>query len=430
MKKYFPLITSFLFLTTGCAMLEQLSSKKPLPPSLIYEKVEYTLVETPSISKNPSLFLGGMSGLHFIGLNPKTSAQQFYTLTDRGPNAWTVDIEGLGKSLRPFPLPEFNPQILKIENQPGTNAFKIVGQIPLRDPSGKPLTGLPNLESKDEKPIDLAGKPLKYDLMGIDSEGIAVDDQGNIWICEEYRPSILKFDSKGRLLKRYVPKNSFSADQLRALKTKYKKDVMVDSLPEVLSERKLNRGFEGITVANNKVYAVLQSPLPIKGRQNELSIRMIELDPKSEKVTGQAVYPLTDSSVDKMGDLTFDKKTKRFFAIEQSGEVGDKGVHNIYSFEFVSASTDPTYLPELLTSEELQKVALKKRLELDMVKAGYKNFEKVEGLAILGNNKFAVVNDDDFQISGEPDMKNKTLKMDYNRPTVLAIIEVKEPPSQ
>jgi hypothetical protein len=60
--------------------------------------------EMPSIGETAAgqkLFLGGFSGLHFEGIDPKTGRYKFITHTDRGPNAEPTGIE------RPFLLPNF-----------------------------------------------------------------------------------------------------------------------------------------------------------------------------------------------------------------------------------------------------------------------------------------------------------------------------------
>jgi 2',3'-cyclic-nucleotide 2'-phosphodiesterase / 3'-nucleotidase / 5'-nucleotidase len=103
------------------------------------------------------LFLGGFSGLHFEGVDPKTGRYKFITHTDRGPNA---EPDGIN---RPFLLPQFAPEIIRFERDRKTDALTLTQRIPLQSAPGMPLTGLPNTAIdgspntpyNDEVPVDL-----------------------------------------------------------------------------------------------------------------------------------------------------------------------------------------------------------------------------------------------------------------------------------
>ena len=101
-----------------------------------FDRVEMSSIgETAAGQK---LFLGGFSGLHFEGIEPKTGHYKFITHTDRGPNAEPTGIE------RPFLLPNFAPEIVRFELDRKTGALKLTQRIPLQRERGKRLTGLPN----------------------------------------------------------------------------------------------------------------------------------------------------------------------------------------------------------------------------------------------------------------------------------------------
>ena len=86
---------------------------------------------------------------------------------------------------------------------------------------------------------------LNNDIDGLDTEGIAVDKNGNFWLCDEYGPFIVKADKHGKIIEKYGPK---------------------EGLPEILKYRVPNRGFEGFTIdEKGYVYAAVQSPLDING---------------------------------------------------------------------------------------------------------------------------------------------------------------------
>ncbi len=224
--------------------------------------------------------LGGFSGLSFKG-KTKEGESQFLTLTDRGPNGEPVYISGVGRGARPFLIPDFQPRVLVLETHTPSKTVRIVREIKLTDPLGKPLSGRPQVG--DEKPVNLKGELLETDLMGIDPEGVTVDDQGFLWLCEEYRPSLLKFDPSGKLLKRFIPVGSVKSQDLQSLRKKYGQNVVVEALPAAYKFRRANRGFEGLVFHEGKIHALLQSPLEIPGATNRKVIRWLVFDPKSEK---------------------------------------------------------------------------------------------------------------------------------------------------
>jgi Esterase-like activity of phytase len=60
---------------------------------------------------------------------------------------------------------------------------------------GKPVTGLPNTEGRDEVPYDYSAQTkLHYNPNGMDIEGLVRTSAGDFWLCEEYSPSIVHVD--------------------------------------------------------------------------------------------------------------------------------------------------------------------------------------------------------------------------------------------
>ena len=72
---------------------------------------KYTFRNAPAIgvSDAGTLFEGGFSGLYYV----PGSGNEFYTVTDRGPNADAVSINN-GVPALYFPFPKFNPKIFRI----------------------------------------------------------------------------------------------------------------------------------------------------------------------------------------------------------------------------------------------------------------------------------------------------------------------------
>lgn len=125
-----------------------------------------TLGEIPLGSFSNALLPGSVADDHGIKLGgigsdiyPAGRKGEYWTVTDRGPNG---QIKVDGKKRRTFPVPGFDPAIVRIRVSGDT--IKVIGAIPLTTSSGKAVTGLPNQKSRDEAPYTYdAQTPLSYD---------------------------------------------------------------------------------------------------------------------------------------------------------------------------------------------------------------------------------------------------------------------------
>lgn len=359
----------------------------------------YTVDKNISLGMTTShqeIFVGGFSSLL------KTSNHNtFMTITDRGPNAEPIDIEKTGKNLRPFLLPLFSPRIVEIRLKDQT--FEITNQIILKDSQSKPLSGLPNLNfPSDETAIDIRGHILKPDLMGLDSEGLAVDSQGNYWVSEEYRPSIFKFDSSGRLVRRFIPEASIPKLIIEKYNKKMHSQVFVEALPQQLNDRKVNRGFEGLSLYQNKLFFILQSPLSAEQNSEKAIVPIFEFDIDSEKIIASYNYEFASKKTDKIGDLTFYTKDKAL-VIEQNSQS-----HKIY----------------LIKLNNLNGQSVQKKLLVDLESVGLNGYEKIEGLTVVDKTHIAVIIDNDFGICSDLELKTGTVDLNCDKKSILAIIEV------
>jgi hypothetical protein len=166
------------------------------------------------------------------------------------------------------------------------------------------LTGLPNTAIdgdtntpyNDERAVDLLGTEQPVDPLGGDFEGIALDRDGSFWMVDEYRPAIYHFDENGVLIERFVPLGTAAAAGQPA------GTFGTEVLPEVLAQRRQNRGFEAVAYDGGKVYAFMQSPLrnPATLSNGELnamtSIRVVEFDPATQ-ATRQFIYVLDNANL-------------------------------------------------------------------------------------------------------------------------------------
>lgn len=365
--------------------------------------------------------LGGLSGLFFEGTT-EDGTFLFLTNTDRGPDAGTIDIDGDGDSdTRLFTLPELQPEVVRFEFDPESGAITIRDRIGLTDAEGNPLTGLPNVAGDDGGllPADLDGNPLAFDPLGADLEGIVVNPaNGDLWLADEYRPSIYQFNSEGELLNRYIPNNSDDAVG------------GTETLPGVLNSARDNRGFEAISLDTETgiLYAFIQTPLGNNGSgefdraTSDASqvIRIVGIDPADGSTVAQYVYLLerpqfSEGNVDKIGDAVFAGDGK-FFVIERDSGTTPVSTKPIYEIDISDATnlvgnggllldglTLEQHTPDQLAEAGIEPV--EKREVTNLPSLGYLPSDKPEGLALLPDGSLAVLNDNDF----EPDVKDTTL---------------------
>jgi 3-phytase len=411
--QYIPHPKVLLFIAIPFILCQCKSPEKQVQTAVPKQKF-YTLKSPATIGTTDvgqQLFLGGFSSLVYKG-KTESGEFEFYTITDRGPNAYTMADSKVSDIAKPFLLPAFNPEIIIIRTDSKNMNLEIVSRIPLKYDDTKLMTGLPNIEKTkatagDEYPVNNHGKPLEFDLMGIDSEGLTLDPEGNFWVCDEYRPSILKFSKDGVLIKRFVPAN-FKGSDPKLSKT----------LPAIYGERQLNRGFEGLTYRNGKILAVMQSPLNIKKDKNKNVVRILEFDLKTEKPSGDYMILLADKQIDKIGDINVFNDDLIY--ILQNGQVGENGYHRIFRIRQMTAIKGQ---PEKSNLDKLT-ASYQAPIEiLDLKAAGF-DMEKTEGLAPIDANTMAVINDNDFGLNGGIDRQKGTVPMAPDRSTVLAIISL------
>jgi len=375
----------------------------------------FPLMNAPLLSDASEVALGGFSGLVFEGADADGSLV-FWSPTDRGPNAASYTEDGKPQNeFRPFMIPDFAPRWIRFKLNKSTREIEILSQVELSAPNGRALTGLPNFEASperpgDEIPVNSKAEVLAMDPMGLDTEGLCFDSKSFGWMVEEYRPSIVKFDKSGKMIRRYVPVGSFSVREIKRIDKDYGEDAVMQVLPKELRQRKRNRGFEGVACLNDRVYAAMQSPLPGEGNK----VRVIEFDPKEEEVTRELEYTLDDSvKADKIGDLTSDGT--HLYAIEQNDKTDMKnGIHNVYKLT--------------VPARDSKDVKLQKTHFMDLMKMGFA-FPKVEGLAFVSPKVLAVVSDNDFSLAGNLDLKTGKVPMDKSARSTVGLIPTEEPPS-
>ena len=373
---------------TALIVLTSCQTAKHKPDSL---GTVYDFETLPEIGKSEAgevLFLGGFSGLFYSAKESTSGRYVFYTHTDRGPN-----FESMGHK-RPFALPQFQPRIVRFELNPNGKMARITSTVLLKQKDGKPVTGISN-HFRDEFPVDESGKEIPLDKMGIDPEGLVRLPNGDFWMAEEYRPSLVQFSANGRMIERYVPEGN------------PKGEFGDPALPSILSQRLDNRGFEGLTYFKGRLYAFMQSSLV----KDSTLIRVLEFDPHTRKTTGMFLYRMEGNGSDKIGDASTDPAGKKIFALERDSKRGVTSQKKIFELDFSKAtnilklgkSAFPACSLEVCSEADLTSSAItliEKKRVVDLAKTSAAEHEKLEGLAVLSDGSFMIVNDNDFALNG------------------------------
>lgn len=364
---------------------------------------KYALKTTPLIGTydNKKIFEGGLSGLDFVN----GSNLEFYTVGDRGPNVVaTNSLKAAGKDVKFFPFPAYAPKLWRVRAE--GDSIRILNISPIKRPSGTNISGLPNpLNSGGTGETawsDTSATVVAPDAWGIDNEGVVEGYSNDLWMVDEYGPSVIRVDRKTtRIMRRYNPfGNDASLNQV--------------GLDTILKRRTPNRGFEGVAITpNGKVYAIVQSAMrnPSTAVGNASTVqRLVEIDP----ITGTSkmyayINPGTVGQLRpsdwKIGDMTAINDST--LLVLEHAERNGWNVKNIYKINLLGATPITAYTYGGKTPEELTEAGLiaagitpvKKTFFFDLLENGWDlTHDKPEGLTIVNKNTIAVINDNDFGV--------------------------------
>jgi len=190
------------------------------------------------------------------------------------------------------------------------------------------------------------------------------------------------------------------------------------SLPAIIAKREANRGIEGLAVSPDErfLYFIMQNPLANPDsaafRQARNS-RLFKIERATMKVVGEFVYALDDPQsfrrdpsskqsdprisemmaigLDRLIVLERTEKTTKLHEVELAGAT------NILGTRWDDATTLPSL--EMSDASKVGIVSLTKALRLDTADLP-QVVGKTEGMALLGDGSLALINDDDFGITG------------------------------
>ncbi|MEH6800679.1 MAG: esterase-like activity of phytase family protein [Halopseudomonas sabulinigri] len=364
-----------------------------------------------------------------------SNVDEFYAMTDRGPNADFVGgAYGAGKS---FPVADYTPRIghFRLSEAGGV---ELLDTILFKRPDGTLITGLPNTSAlggtgetpynpdgspvleDQSQPYDAISNPIKLDDYGLDGEGLVALRDGSFWVSDEYGPHMVHFDADGKEIDRINP---FSSDA----RTRF-------NLPAEFAYRRANRGMEGLTITPDEktLVGLMQSTmdLPTKAVRALTITRIVTLDLATGEI-GQYLYQqekAANSNSEMVGLSTND-----FLVLERDGSFlyggpdGAAGVtpdaqKQVYRIDLSTGTNLETValqagmlqdsdLGLTINGKTLEEVVLDggwaalaavgiypvdKTLVLDMVVETNYPHDKMEGLWRIDDQHLGVLNDDDF----------------------------------
>ena len=346
-----------------------------------------------------------------------TEKNQFYALTDRGPNT-TYDVNGDKGKI--FLDPSYTPKIGLFQlHENGT--IEKLKEILLKDPSGNTITGLPNQHFGATKEIayDQYGKVLEHgtDEFGLDSEGLVALKDGTFWVSDEYGPHIVHFNADGIEIDRI---NAYEQDERR--KSGY-------LLPLEFANRRQNRGMEGLTITPDQktLVGIMQSTMsnPDSSASKSDFVRIVTINLENKAISqylyrqeniGHSNTAITALSANEFlvaerdDDFYKDnpKAFKRVYKIDFSAATDVEQIQNNEKFqqdEHLGLLIDGQTIEQSVLSvgwqglSELDIFPVSKTLVVDLVERLHYPHDKVEGLWVIDEQYLAVLNDDDYGFS-------------------------------
>ncbi len=389
--------------------------------------------DDPLASWRAVTYPGGKTAAFSVGLgsgafrHPGDPANSIYVVSDRGPNFTCAAAKKIiGEASQPlcqdvkgarfYPTPDYTPSIYRLELDPANGGFSVKDVIALKTASGSAITGLlnPQKAAKTDQALDAQGNMLPFDANTIDAEGLVKLSDGSFWIGEEMGPSVLQVASDGRIVKRIVPADAV-ADYQDA------DTQIVGGLPAILSKRHKNRGIESMAVSPDEkfLYFMLQNPLDnpdAKAYAQAKNTRLFKMERESGKLLGEYVYQLDDPQSfaldpsEKQNSPRVSEVTAigsdRLLVLERTNkttklhEVSLAGATNILAGKWDDPATSPT-LEQQNDLSGTGVTPLAKTLRFDTARDFPEAPVKLEGIAFLGDGTMALINDNDFGITGD-----------------------------
>lgn len=349
---------------------------------------------------------------------------QFYALTDRGPNTDYNVNHDHGKM---FLDPSYSPRIGLFEITQDGKILKLK-EILLKMPTGETITGLPNqfFGATKEIAYDRNGQPLEKgtDEFGLDTEGLVALKDGTFWVSDEYGPHIVHFNADGIEIDRI---NAYADDERR---------VGGYLLPLEYANRRQNRGMEGLSITPDQkiLVGIMQSTMsnPDSSVNDSDLTRIIMINFENKQIS-QYLYRQdrqdlskkvhSNTAITALSQTTFlvaerdddfykdnPNAFKRVFKIDIHNATNLETIKDNDRFkqdEKVGLLIDDLTIEQFVLKqgwEGLEAVGIHpvgKTLVVDLVEKLKYPHDKIEGLWVIDDHHLGVLNDDDYAFSDD-----------------------------
>jgi hypothetical protein len=361
-----------------------------------------------------------------------------WAVGDRGPNLkvkTAVKRYGLerledldaGDGAKIMPRPDLGPALAQLRVSGGR--VELLRTLRIGDKRGRPVSGLPVPEgghARCEPALDLDGDRLAPDPSGLDSEGIAALTDGGFWIGDEFGPSLVRLDPRGRVLERLVPEG------VELEGAAYRVEAR---LPAIAARRQLNRGFEALALSPDGkwLFLAFQSPLAHPDEAAHKAgrhVRLWRLDAVTAQVSSQYLYPLDPPETFRrdraMGPLDWsDLKVSEICAVGgDSLLVLERGsettkIYRVTPARELALPAEHLDIAVRPTVEELSRRSDGPGLPVLAKQPVFSTDQApevaadLEGMAILSERELLLVNDNDFGVEG---VATSFWKVTFDRP--------------
>ena len=399
MKIHLPILVSIIFIASVV-----LSCVDHLVEGVEYpDKAEAVKVAVLADVNGVKVYNGGF-GSSIV--QDSIDKNVFYLLTDRGPN-----IDGTVLNSKVFAKPDFVPQIGRFRLS-GTELV-LEKVIELKNDKGGRLNGLPNPAQgfSGEVALDAQNNILANSEDGLDSEGLALANDGSFWVSDEYGPHIIHFDREGKTIEKINPFGTGKGGR---------------RIPAVFARRRANRGMEGLTITpdGKTLVGIMQFPLynPTSAAVTGSLVTRILAFNIADGTSKQYVYLIDRANLQANSEIVAITNTT-FLVLERDGEFATNAnratvFKKVYRIDISGATdisdpanSDAGKLFGGLTVEQLKDATalqsnsitpVSKTLAADLmtdIPSLYPH-DKAEGIVILNSTLIGVCNDDDFGVTG------------------------------
>ena len=238
----------------------------------------------------------------------------------------------------------------------------------------------------------------------LDPEGIRVGLDGDVFVSDEYGPSILRFDRTGQFRSSVPVPKHFLVEHPGPSKP-------VENSQNSFG-RQCNRGMEGLAISSTKktLFGIMQSPLlqdsrMKKGKPSGLNCRLLKIDLNEPTEATEYLYRL-DAASNKLNEI-LSVDDDRFLVIERDGKPATAAKCKTIQLISIRDATEIQSHDRLPAKETPAGVTpVDKRVFIDLLDprfglAGEEMPEKIESLCFGptledGRRTLIVVSDNDF----------------------------------